>query len=290
MNLYRKYHPITATPFKKTDDYVEMAPCDALKPYIRCFWGSETPCLQSAHSSSSGELVIPDTCVDIIYHIDHTENKIVSGFCGINDESFYSRYNFPQGHLISVFSVRFYAWGAYAFSEDTLKGTVNGYYDAETYFHRIDRLLREQLLEKKTLTQRAHLAEQLLLDRFHQVRQNNVVNSTVENILMHRGNLSVTQMAQDAFVSSRQLERLFDEYVGITPKKLSNLIRYQFLWNEVINHPEFDVLDAVCKYGYTDESHLMREFKRYHSMGIRRAISVAYENVGNIQDFQGGFL
>ena len=41
MNLHKIYHPITATPFQCTQDYMEFAPCDALKPYIRCFWGSE---------------------------------------------------------------------------------------------------------------------------------------------------------------------------------------------------------------------------------------------------------
>lgn len=30
---------------------------------------------------------------------------------------------------------------------------------------------------------------------------------------------------------SRQLERLFHEYIGMTPKKLGKLVRYQFLWN-----------------------------------------------------------
>ena len=85
-------------------------------------------------------------------------------------------------------------------------------------------------------------------------------------------------------MSTRQLERLFHEYVGITPKKLSNLIRYQFLWRDILCEPDFDVIDAVYKYGYTDQSHLMREFKRYHSMDINSAKAVAFENVENIQD------
>ena len=37
------YHPITGTPFRQDDTYCEITPCDALKPYIRCFWGSVKP-------------------------------------------------------------------------------------------------------------------------------------------------------------------------------------------------------------------------------------------------------
>lgn len=76
---------------------------------------------------------------------------------------------------------------------------------------------------------------------------------------------------------------LFHEYVGITPKKLSNLIRYQFLWRDILWEPDFDVFNAVHKYGYTDQSHLLREFKRYHSMDIHEARTIALKDVENIQ-------
>lgn len=34
----------------------------------------------------------------------------------------------------------------------------------------------------------------------------------------------------------------------------------QCLWNEVLRNPGLRILDAVEWYGYTDQSHLMREF------------------------------
>jgi transcriptional regulator GlxA family with amidase domain len=116
------------------------------------------------------------------------------------------------------------------------------------------------------------------------VRENAVVNDTVQDMLINKGSLDIANLAKESFVSTRQLERLFHEYVGITPKKLSNLIRYQFLWRDILCEADFDVLSAVHKFGYTDQSHLIREFKRYHSMDIHKARSIAFEDVGNIQD------
>ena len=52
--------------------------------------------------------------------------------------------------------------------------------------------------------------------------------------------------------------------------------------------PDFDVLSAVHKFGYTDQSHLLREFKRYHSMDIHKARIMAFKDVGNIQDDLAG--
>lgn len=51
---------------------------------------------------------------------------------------------------------------------------------------------------------------------------------------------------------------------------------------------DFDVLSAVHKYGYSDQSHLLREFKRYHSMDIQEARNLAIHDVVNIQDVSDG--
>lgn len=283
------YRPLTATPFKKNISYTELPPCPALWPYVRCFWGTERPVMQDTDNAPP-EIVIPDTCADIIYRIDYTDNTVSGGFCGVNDRSFYAQEGGKPGHLTATFAIRFYAWGAYAFSEDSLRATLNGYFDAGMTHEWLDKALRPRLLELRSLQERAAFAQQLLLQRADSARENRIVDTTVRNILLHKGSLGVSALARDAFVSTRQLERLFHEYIGVTPKKLSNLIRYQYLWRDILSAPDFDVLNAVCKYGFADQAHLLREFKRYHSMDIRRARAMAFENVGNLQDVFHGSL
>ena len=282
------YMPLTATPLNNSKTYKEILPQNAeLARYIRCFWGSESPYLyQEDGDGTDKSVVIPDTCVDIIYEIDYTANIISGGFCGINDTVFISRSDAVRGHIISTFAIRFYAWGAYPFSEDSLKGTINGFCEVPSRFRWLDRMLRQQLFERRTLAERVNAAEELFLQRLSRVRQNNVVNNAVRQMILQRGSLSAAELAKECFISGRQMERLFHEYIGITPKKLCNLVRYQFLWNDIFRNAEFDVLDAVCRYKYVDQSHLMREFKRYHGMDIQTAKGYAY-NVGNIQYISG---
>ena len=276
------YRPLTATPFKKDTSYRELLPCQPLRPYVRCFWGTESPVLQEAGGLAQ-ELVIPDTCADIIYRIDYTDNTVTGGFCGINDRSFYAQEDGKPGHLTATFAIRFYAWGAYAFAEDSLRATLNGYFDVGMTYEWLDKALRPRLLELRSLQERAAFAQQLLLKRADSAWENRIVDATVRNILLHKGSLGVSALSRDAFVSTRQLERLFHEYIGVTPKKLSNLIRYQYLWRDILFAPDFDVLNAVCQYGFTDQAHLLHEFKRYHSVDMRRAKAMAFENVGNLQ-------
>lgn len=277
------YVPLTAAPLNNSETYREVLPFHMeLAKYIRCFWGSEKPYLNQEGGSGGSPLVIPDTCVDIIYEIDHTANTVSGGFCGINDTAFTARYDGVKGHLVSTFAIRFYAWGAYAFSEDSMNGTINGFYDVSSRFRWLDRMIRQQLFERSTLAERVGAVEELFLKKLSQARRNQTVELAVREMVSHRGTMSAAELAKECFISGRQLERLFHEYIGMTPKKLGNLVRYQFLWNDIFRYPDFQVPDAVCKYGYMDQSHLLREFKRYHTMDIRAARRYAY-HVGNIQ-------
>lgn len=277
------YMPLTAAPFKHSNRYREVLPENLeLRRYIRCFWGSEKTYVQKGKEPVAG-IIIPDTCVDIIYYIDHTENRVTGGFCGISDTSFVEEVSAKPGHLVSMFAIRFFAWGVYAFSEDSLKGSLNEYCDVESRFRRLDRILRPQLLEHCFIEERIHIAEEYFLGQMFRLRQNDIIDQAVREIVLHTGALDVSELAKECFVSSRQLERLFHEYIGITPKKLCNLVRYQCLWNEILRNPDFCILDAVERYRYTDQAHLTREFKRYHTMDIKKAKMYACQNVENIQ-------
>ncbi len=97
----------------------------------------------------------------------------------------------------------------------------------------------------------------------------------MNDILLYQGALEINQLSKENFISSRQMERLFCEYIGMTPKKLSNRVRYQYLWKDIVSQNDLDIASAVSEYGYTDLPHMMREFKRYHSMNIREAREIA---------------
>lgn len=268
------YRPLTATPFKHNSAYQEIEPCRMLQSYVRCFWGGRMTSGTEAVESSG--IVIPDTCVDIIYRMDDMGNIIISDFVGINDRSFFIRSNHNAENKMAVFAIRFYAWGAYAFCEDSFVGTVNGRYDVKERFSWLDRELRSRLSEPGNLADWIRLVETLLLKKLETARENVIVDRVMQDILRHHGGLEISQLAKENLISSRQMERLFHEYIGMTPKKLSNLVRYQCLWRDIVSQGHLNMMDAVDKYGYTDLPHLMREFERYHSMSTRNAREIAF--------------
>ena len=100
-----RYMPLTATPFKYNSVYQEISPCPVLRPYVRCFWGGESCCLDTETEESS-EIVIPDACIDIMYRIDDEGYIITSDFIGINDRSFFTCCDKKSLDKLSVFAIR----------------------------------------------------------------------------------------------------------------------------------------------------------------------------------------
>lgn len=274
MDLSRWYHPITATPFQNDSHYHELPPRHALlRPWIRCLWGGR------AGSSPAPHPVIPDTCSDIILRIDKRSGTVRSDYCAISDETFFS--SSAQDPLVELFAVRFYAWAAPAFMQDSLHGRLNGFLDAREHFPALVRDLLQMLTQTDTFPQRCERTEQLLLKHLNaSAIRPELLNATAD-ILQSCGSIRISALAQHCQLSTRQLERLFDEYTGASPKKLSDLIRYQCLWREAAFSPAFDVQDAVFRYGYADQSHLLRQFRRYHGMTLSEAVSFA--RVGFVQ-------
>ena len=228
--LSRLYRPITGTPFQAGTAYREVAPRAELAPYIRCFWGSERP-LPSR--PNEGGIVIPDTCMDIIFNIDYAQNRIFSSFCALDEHSFFTGPASASGGMTATFAIRFYAWTAQLFAEDTLRGSVNRQFPADAFFRRIEQALLPVLFEEPTLTGKIVAAENALLTRLNPNKADAAVLNAIHHILRSEGRARISDVSAALALSSRQLERRFDAVMGVSPKQLAGLMRYQQLWQDM---------------------------------------------------------
>ncbi|MCR5621593.1 MAG: helix-turn-helix domain-containing protein [Treponema sp.] len=286
--------PLTATPFPRPG-YREMLPCTALAPYVRCFWtswnergpaGREAEAGDSAIASGrdaiaeAASVIIPDVCADIIIETDgcagSPDDREITGmgFCGVNDRMFRSGHS-PDAYK-RFFGIRFYVWQASRFSDEPLSGTANGFFDLNSHFAAAGKMLREQFSPRMGLADFAHAAEGILLSLLARPvqkvpAQNHLVLDAVMQMIRARGSQNLYSLQKDIHASERQLERLFAGTLSLSPKKLSSLVRYQSLWQDVCRNGAFDVQNAVFAYGYFDQAHLLNDFKKFHGMSLRDA-------------------
>lgn len=274
MKYFKNYRPLTATPYQRSETYVEIEPCAALKPCIRCFWGSKDIYWQEA-GVEERSVVVPDTCMDVIFTFDYTNNRLYSGFCGMDDRAVLSSGSPVERQQLSIFGIRFYAWSAVLFSEEPMRACRNFCGDASIYYSWLVRELGQKLWEPAAIEERVQLAEAALLRRMDLRQENSVFMEAVAEILSQRGALRMHELARDIHVSDRQLQRVFQENMGVSPKRFASLVRYQNLWRDILTVSGRQVMDEVCLLQYTDQAHLMREFKRYHGMTIPQACALA---------------
>lgn len=272
-SIINMYRPITATPFTDNDTYCEILPCEALRPYIRCFWGTKNPLSAQADTASSG-IVIPDTCMDIIFDINYTENNYNGFFCTVDEHSYHT-----GGAIIAdttaTFAIRFYAWTAILFSEEDFAGRKNSAFAVEEFFSKLKAELEPLLFDVPTLDGKIAVTEKLLLKKLCTHRINNNLMNAIHYMLETNGRAKISDICAYTCVSERQLERIFNYNMGVSPKTFSSLLRYQLLWQEIALSPSFNILDAVDKYGFSDQAHLLNDFKKRHLMTPKAAVQYA---------------
>lgn len=85
----------------------------------------------------------------------------------------------------------------------------------------------------------------------------------MQRIYHHQGMLTVETLLQAVPVTERQLERKFREYIGISPKRFIDTIKFQHLLKLLQKQSEEEPIAAlIYSSGYYDQAHLNNIFKR----------------------------
>ena len=72
----------------------------------------------------------------------------------------------------------------------------------------------------------------------------------------------VTDAAVTAGVSARQVERLFARHLGVAPKTVARVVRFQSALRALMRDPGCPLADVAVTAGYFDQAHFVREFRR----------------------------
>ena len=73
----------------------------------------------------------------------------------------------------------------------------------------------------------------------------------------------VEQLAAEACLSVRQLERVFLQQCGISPGKMLQIVRFDRAYRLRLEHPEFSWLRIAMECGYHDYQHLAKAFREF---------------------------
>ncbi len=159
------------------------------------------------------------------------------------------------------------------FADNYFSDSKNQFFDTDEFFTGLNREMLPMLMSVTCLKERAVYASRYLMKRLNIKNINNDMMNAVYDIIAAKGTISTAELAKRNVISKRQLERIFQQNMGITPKSFSSLVRYQMMWQEMCFEGG-NTLDMIEKYGYYDQAHLLNDFKKRHTMTPTQAIKL----------------
>jgi AraC-like DNA-binding protein len=122
--------------------------------------------------------------------------------------------------------------------------------------------LVQRLGELPTWDERFDLVERFLLDRaVGGPRPSPPVAVAVERLTSAAGQVSIAELVADSGWSHRHFIARFRREVGLAPKTLARVLRFDRLLSD-LGREGGEWADVAARGGYADQSHLIREFRQ----------------------------
>ncbi|HEV7395607.1 MAG TPA: helix-turn-helix domain-containing protein [Pyrinomonadaceae bacterium] len=245
--------------------YCEHSPSPVLARYLEAFWFVTD---QGASAPSGPERVLPDGCIEWIFHLDSPFQRLVSETFETQCRSFVvgelTQFILlqPTGRT-NTMGVRFRPGGAYRFMPTPLNLLTDETVATEDIWGMDGKFLEEAVLEAANDLERIELIEQFLIARLHITAARPRFEAAVREIVSSRGQHRIEHIAEIIGWSPRQLEREFRASAGLSPKALARVIRFQSLLQLVGENRLRDWVDLALTTGYADQPHMVREFREF---------------------------
>ncbi|HYJ37361.1 MAG TPA: helix-turn-helix domain-containing protein [Chitinophagaceae bacterium] len=245
--------------------YQENIPSPQLQPFIKCYW------LLSDDSGMQHdfEKIIPDGSPELIIHLGTPFEERVDGRIRKQEMAFvygqlFASIEIRPSSKPRVVGIKFHPFGLSAFTTipqlelSGKRSLVKDIFPAFPIEEYLERLNSAAIPEGLFLQ-----IDQMMLIMLR--KQKNFsedkackMSAAVSSIQQSNGSLKIDALTRSLNMSGRELERKFNRYIGLSPKRLAKIFRLQFALQseskaELLTHLALDA-------GYYDQAHFIREF------------------------------
>ncbi|MCG8331090.1 MAG: helix-turn-helix domain-containing protein [Chitinophagales bacterium] len=233
--------------------YQEYIPSNSLLPYIDSYWVAKN------NDDTIESRILPDGFIDIIFDINGTSKHSDDG---IKVSGMMTKYrDVMSDQNAENFGIRFKAGQFSLLSNFPFSEIKNNTINISKLLPAFNPLLLEELIDRNDPSSRIKLIESVLINQLSavDVDQNSLITSVCAAIKKHYKAIDLVQIANQHFVSLRQLERRFKVAVGVTMKEYHSIIRFKKTLECISKKTEKSLLHIAFDNGYFDHAHLTKD-------------------------------
>jgi AraC-like DNA-binding protein len=243
--------------------YHEHEPHSILRDTVKCLWIHE-----GTYSADAVQDITPDGCVELIFNFGSPyllrtttppralPAAIIVGF---------QKKTIPISvdGTVKVVAARLFAWGALALLQDEITALIGAVTSLGTAWDTLRRRLEDQVALGEYELASTTLQDFLIQKALTRTCDLKVVRTAAKLLYHTKGQCRIEELADYCQKSARQLERGFQQVVGVTPKFFARTLRFEQAQRGLMFDPEIDLTQLAYQCGYFDQAHFNKEFKAF---------------------------
>ncbi len=255
--------------------YSEIPPPPGLSPWIECFWF-----MRGAASPGQPDRVLPDGCVEIVLNLADPFRQVQGPDLGLQPRQLLAgpmtRHMLIQASgRIDLVGIRLRPGGASAFLPIPLIELQDQTAALDELECQLPRDLWERLGNAPSPAARDALLAETLLRACRPQHTDQRVQRVCRWMSLPEGAAPVDSLARRSGISTRTLERLFVRQVGVGPKQLQRILRFQRTIRRAEGRDPSSLRDSAFDAGYYDQSHFLKDFRTF--AGVSPSVFFAAE-------------
>ncbi|NMH87998.1 AraC family transcriptional regulator [Flavivirga algicola] len=253
------YRPIQPTVSAENEEivYREVRPNVDIENYVYCFWQLKT---QNKLNQPFIYRVVSDGCIDIFFNHNQPSENFVMGFCRKYTE-------FPIGKSFDYIGIRFLPSALPHLLGINAKILSNRSQELKHILPELSNWMASEIKPSesfKKITQRLNKKLTDLTINYNFQLDHRFFNAL--NLIFQKNGFLDTEKELNTGLSSRQLRRIFNFYIGTTAKTFSNVVRFQHILNAKPSKQSLKENKLYFDVGFFDQAHFIKSFKTFYGV------------------------
>ena len=244
-----------------------IKPSRELSNYVKYYWVLET-----TPTSPYIHRIIPNGLPELIFYLSD-KPQVLDGKKELSDSilvngQLNSFFDISISKKLSLFSVYFSPHGLSMFLDLPMKEIFNQSVPLRLLHKDAVAQLEDEMQEAKSSFEKAAIVERFLLGILSLKKKygHNRMHHCLNLIDYTRGSISIKELASQACLSRRQLERTFLDFVGMSPKQFLKIVRFQNILQTKSQNLDAPLTNVSMMCGFYDQSHMIDDFRSFSGL------------------------